>query len=186
MPEHAQDEVADLLEQVASGDQQAFGVLYDRTSAKLFAVARGILGNEQLAEDCIQETYLRIWRKADTFDPSKGKPMTWLITIARYRALSMRRRKGRLVLVDSDELEPLMDATDRPNEERTQSDRLALDACLGTLEDRQTRLIRDAYLYGYTHPELAARATMPVGTVKSLLRRGLLKLKECLDGHTHS
>ena len=172
-----------LIRQVASGERDAFADLYNRTSAKLFSVTLGISGSKAQAEEILQEVYVTVWQKAGRFDPDKGAVMTWLITIARNRALSAKRKTVREWPADEADIESMLGAGDgRPGSEAAdQGLRHDLEACLGELEGKQERAIRLAYVLGYTHEELAEQLDCPLGTVKSWIRRGLAKLKTCLD-----
>lgn len=170
-----------LLEQVAAGDRLAFARVYRLTSTKLYAVCTRILPVRQDAEEALQETYLSIWRRAITFDPDRGKAMTWLITLARNCAID-RRRATRPT-------EPLpaifSDTTADPaplaweTAERRESEARLL-GCLDGLARDDARLIRTAFYEGSTYAELANRAATPLGTIKSRIRRALTKLAECL------
>lgn len=172
-----------LLAATATRDQQAFADLYAASSAKLFGVVLRILRDREQASEVLQEAYLRIWQHAADYRPDKGSPMTWMITVARNRALDRRRgRRPELPLDEIGELEDLSD--DRPNPLDGivfGAQARALGQCLGELESRQRQCVLLAYAEGYTHGELAERLDCPLGTVKSLIRRGLLRLKDCLE-----
>jgi RNA polymerase sigma-70 factor (ECF subfamily) len=172
--------LGDLLGGAAAREQQAFAELYAATSAKLFGVILRILRDRELASEVLQEVYLRIWQRADDYRPDKGAPMTWMIAIARHRALDRRRGlRPELPLDDLEELEdPGADLADLfEGGVRAR----ALRHCLGELDGRQLQSVLMAFAEGYTHAELAERLACPLGTVKSLIRRGLLRLKECLE-----
>jgi RNA polymerase sigma-70 factor, ECF subfamily len=180
---HGQDH-GELLRRCAQGDKVAFRELYARSAPQLFAVLLRILGRVELAEDALHDVFIRIWQNAGTYRPQKGQPMTWMMSIARYRALDLLRgaRAERLVddgdlqLAGIQTLEPgPMAAAEQSAEVR------ALRACLEKLTDGQQRSIRLAYLSGYTHEQIAATLTTPLGTVKSWVRRGLQSLKVCLE-----
>jgi RNA polymerase sigma-70 factor (ECF subfamily) len=176
------DPLADLLPRIASGDRAALRQLYQATSPKLFAVCLRILSNRDESEDVLQEVYLTIWRKADRFDAGRASTMTWISTIARNRAIDRLRARGPLAYAEPvDELE-IEDRAPRAEAllEAAQ-DRAALAACLSELDERTQRVIRTAFFEGVTYEALALQMDTPLGTVKSWIRRGLLKLKGCLE-----
>jgi RNA polymerase sigma-70 factor, ECF subfamily len=172
-----------LLAATAARDQQAFADLYAASSAKLFGIVLRILRDREQAAEVLQEAYLRIWQHAGDYRADRGSPMTWMIAVARNRALDRRRdRRPELPLEEIAELED--PGGDRPHPldgVLFGSQARALGHCLGELESRQRQCVLLAYAEGYTHGELAARLGCPLGTVKSLIRRGLLRLKECLE-----
>lgn len=177
------DDLEDLLEAAAGGDRRAFAALYQATSAKLFGVILRILVRHDWAEDVLQETYLAVWRHAGRFQARKGRPMTWLITIARNRALDRRRRERATVSFDDHPArETVADNAPSPLENTIQSaEARSLSACLEELEAVHRDCITLAYRDGLSHSELAARLDRPLGTVKSWIRRGQMQLKECLE-----
>lgn len=168
---------------VATGaeDRAAFARLYKLTSAKLFGVCLRICGDRQAAEEVLGDVYLTIWRRAGAFEPGRASPISWLATIARNRAIDWRRSAGRRAMVPID-LAPEVADEDPSAEERMlkgESDR-RLHLCLDQLEERQRGAIRTAFFDGLTYAELAERQGVPLGTMKSWVRRGLMKLKDCL------
>ncbi len=172
--------LSDLLGGAAAREHRAFAELYAASSAKLFGVILRILRDREQASEVLQEVYLRIWQHAGEYRPDKGAPMTWMIAIARNRALDSRRhRRPELPLDEIEELEDpgpdLADLVEGGVRSR------ALRHCLSELESRQRQSVLLAFAEGYTHAELAARLACPLGTAKSLIRRGLLRLKECLE-----
>ncbi len=175
--------LGELLGAVAAQDRSAFAPLYEASSAKLFGVALRILRNRQQAEEVLQEVYIRIWRRAADYRPEKGTPMTWMITIARNRALDRRRQqKPELRLDEASGRAETADPEPGPLAQSIASEQgRALAACLEKLAAEQRGCITLAYQEGYTHGELATRFDTPLGTVKSWIHRGLRKLKECLE-----
>lgn len=170
---------------VATGeeDRGAFRTVYDLTSAKLFGICLRICGDRQAAEDVLSEVYLTIWKRAGAFEPGRSSPITWLATIARNRAIDWRRSSGRAPPARIEDVPEIAD--DRISaEERLLVDERAgqLHLCLDQLEERQRKAIRTAFFDGLTYAELAARDAVPLGTMKSWVRRGLLRLKDCLGG----
>ena len=176
------DPLADLMLRIAGGDRAALRQLYQSTSAKLFGVCLRILSNRDESEDVLQEVYITIWRRADRFEAGRASVMTWISTIARNRAIDRLRARGPLAYAEPvDEME-IKDETPGAEVllEAAQSGQ-ALAACLGELDDRTETAIRTAFFEGVTYEVLAQRMDTPLGTVKSWIRRGLLKLKGCLE-----
>lgn len=172
--------LSELLSATAVRDVAAFRRLYERTSAKLYGVILRIIVRRDLAEDILQETYLRIWNHAADYRPETASPMTWMITIARNRALDWRRQdRGERSLDDDPALPELLIADDSWASRSLEAGRLA--ECLQELGDEQRDAVVLSYCFGLTHDELAARLVRPVGTIKSWLRRSLARLRECLD-----
>lgn len=174
--------LARTLEQVAAGDRTAFEEVYRRTSVKLFGVCLRILPTRQEAEEALQEAYLSVWRRANTFDAAKGSAMTWLITLTRNRAVDRLRSGGRIAAAPielADEVPDPAPAASTLIEMSEDNRRLAY--CLGTLASGDAQLIRTAFFEGSTYVELASRAAKPLGTIKSRIRRALLKLRDCLS-----
>jgi len=176
----AEPSLADLLLATGEGDRSAYADLYARTSAKLYGIVLRILPERSMAEDAMQDAYVKIWRNAATYDASRGSPITWLATIARNVAIDLHRREhpaGRQ-RDDGFDFELFVDPAPAPSAEAM----AALRACLDRLDDDQRSLILAAYLRGDSREELAARLGHPMGTIKSWLHRGLARLKACLDG----
>lgn len=173
--------LSDLLMAVAQQDRQAFDALYRLTSAKLFGICARMLSQRSDAEDALQEAYVLVWRKANLFDAKIASPITWLAMIARNKCIDrlrtggVERNQAPLELADAllahEPIDPL----------EADSDQRRLDHCLSTLEDNHQGLIRTAFLDGSTYDELATRQGVPLGTMKSWIRRGLLRLKACLQ-----
>lgn len=168
---------------VATGneDRGAFAALYRLTSAKLFGICLRICGERGAAEDVLSEVYLTIWRRAGAYEPGRASPISWLATIARNRAIDWRRSAGRRPGVTLDEAPEVAD--DSPSAEDRMVEREAagrLHLCLDQLDDKQRGAIRSAFFGGLTYAELADRDKVPLGTMKSWVRRGLQKLKDCL------
>lgn len=177
-------EIDELLARVARGDRAAFARLYDRTSGKLFGVVSRILPRGELAEDALQEAFVRIWQRASGYDASIASPMAWMATIARNQAIDLRRRFAeRLSAMSVEPDEQLQAEGADPAAMAEQSDAMArLNGCLSHLTAERRDMVLLAYHQGWSREELAARFNRPVTTVKTLLRRSLIALKECLDG----
>ena len=176
--------LADLLARVALFDQQAFAELYRLTSSHLYAVALRILRESGAAEEVLQESYVNIWHHAGSYVAAKSQPLTWLTSIVRNRCLDqMRRREVDTVTID-DEEQGMMLADDRPSPMDlllSSADALAVKGCVELLEAGQKQAIALAFYQGLSHSELARHLRQPLGTVKSWVRRGLERLKACLD-----
>ncbi len=170
-----------LLSATAQGDQHAFANLYEQTAGKLYAISLQMLRRRDLAEEAVQEAYVRIWHNAGDYQQEKGTVLTWMISIVRYRALDMlRAAKSRRET--SDEL--LDEAEDDHTPERElyeQRDRVRIDRCMERLEDAQRNAIELAYFRGLTHMEVCEQMETPLGTIKTWIRRGLERLKRCLE-----
>ncbi|MET0273175.1 MAG: sigma-70 family RNA polymerase sigma factor [Phenylobacterium sp.] len=176
------DILAPLMARIATGDRGALRQLYEATSAKLFGVALRILSDREEAEDVLQEVYVTIWRRADRFEAGRASVVTWASTIARNRAIDRLRARGPLAYAEPVEGLEIADgavAADALLE--AGDDRARLAGCLGELDDRTQGVIRTAFFEGVTYEALALRLETPLGTVKSWIRRGLAKLKGCLE-----
>lgn len=182
-PDEGRAFLVERLRAVADGDRAALRSVYERTAAKLFGVCLRILDSREEAEDVLQDVYLTVWNRADSFDPERASPITWLATIARNRAIDRRRQIGpRLQDRPVDEAVDIADASPDALSLLHRSDEARrLAECLDGLDGRTRGAIVTAFFGGHTYDELAARAGMPLGTMKSLIRRGLLRLKECLS-----
>ena len=181
--EASRSQLVAALARVAGGDRAALQIVYQDTSAKLFGVCLRILNDRSEAEDVLQEVYLTVWRKAASFDPARASPITWLVAIARNRSIDRLRAVAgarRMDPIDAaGEVRDPAPAAVELVETAQQSSRL--DLCLEQLEARQSTAIRSAFLDGNTYEELAERMKVPLGTMKSWIRRGLLKLRDCLE-----
>jgi RNA polymerase sigma-70 factor (ECF subfamily) len=174
-------ELVPLLHAIARGDRPALSTLYDRTSAKLFGICVHLLGSTAEAEEVLQEVYLTVWQKAARFDEARASPITWLAVLARNKAID-RLRLRRLPTATLDAAADVADDAESAFEliERDQQ-RARLARCLEELEEKHQAMIRSAFLDGATYPELAERESVPLGTMKSWIRRGLLRLRGCLE-----
>jgi len=171
--------LSSLLVACASGDEAAFGRLYELTARKMFGVALTILRRSDLAEEVIQEAYIRIWRKAGQYDPSLSSPITWMVTIVRNLAIDTRRRKVIDYGGDDDGVLstlPSLQESALENIEASEQRGLAF-AALKALDPFQRTLIVAAYVRGESREQLAARFGRPVSTIKTWLRRALLQVR---------
>lgn len=170
-----------LLSATAQGDRHAFANLYRQTAGQLYAISLQMLRRRDLAEEAVQEAYVRIWHNAGDYQQEKGTVLTWMISIVRYRALDMlRAAKSRRETGD----ELLEEAEDDHTPERElyeQRDRVRIDRCMDRLEDAQRSAIELAYFRGLTHMEVCEQMETPLGTIKTWIRRGLERLKRCLE-----
>jgi|TARA_Y100000815_G_C13298995_1_gene483862 RNA polymerase sigma-70 factor (ECF subfamily) len=174
-------EIEVLIAQVGMRDRAAFSSLYARTSAKLFGVCLRILKDRAAAEDALQEVFVKIWYNADKFIAGGYSPMTWLITIARNHAIDRLRAAQALTQGMGAEADAVPDGGPGPEALAVAaSQRAAIDGCLEELEDDKADAVRGAYLEGYSYQQLADRSGVPVNTMRTWLRRSLLKLRDCL------
>ena len=173
-----------LLGAIAAGDQSAFQRLYAATSAKLFGVIVRIVGRRDVAEEVLQDTYLAIWDHAGDFRTERGSPIAWMAAIGRNRALNRRRGERETVSLDDPDGAPMLadDAVAGADLDwaGAGADARRLHGCLESLEEGPRSCIVMALVEGYTHQELVKRLDCPLGTVKSWIRRGLSRLKDCL------
>ena len=175
------DQLVRLLSDIASGDRGAFALLYQRTSAKLYGICLRLLGNEAEAQEILQEVFLTVWRKADRFDAGRAGAITWLSVLARNRAIDrIRMRPSETEDVDAAAEIPdgAPSAFDVVEQEQ---DSARLRDCLDKLDARARTMIRSAFFEGATYSQLAAEAGVPLPTMKSWIRRGLQRLRGCLE-----
>lgn len=170
-----------LLAAVAKGDEAAFERLYAATRAKLFGVVLRILRRHDLAEEVIQEAYVKIWSHAGQFNPAVATPITWMVAIARNRAIDAVRRKAEVSIEEEPEaMDAAADSPD-PLARRELNDELRrLLACIGQLDADRQRLVLLAYYNGLSREALAKKLDKPVNTIKTWLRRSLIEVRECL------
>ena len=173
------EETEALLDRCAGGDRAAFRLLYDRWGSRLYGIALRITRQPALAADATQEAFVQIWQQAHRFDPARGGPDAWLIGIVRFRALDIIRRRSREVLGYEAE-ERAGDAPDALGGLLSSAEGAALHRCLAQLEPDRRRLVIMAFVEGLSHSELAVRLHVPLGTIKSWLRRSLIFLRGCL------
>ena len=176
-----QAELVWLLAAVAKGDQAAFERLYGGTRAKLYGVLLRILGTPELADDVMQETYLKVWKMAGKFDPMIASPITWMVAIARNRAIDIVRKKADASVEDSPEAMGAAAEAPPPlaRQEMTEELRRLL-SCLGKLDPEKQRIVLLAYYSGWSREQLAQKLDIPVNTIKTWLRRSLLEIRECM------
>ena len=176
-----QTELVWLLGAVAKGDEAAFERLYAATRAKLYGVLLRILGRPALADEVMQETYLKVWKMADQFDPQVASPITRMVAIARNRAIDIVRKRGDLSIEEEPEALEVAAESPAPLARREMSEELKqLLSCLGKLEPEKQRIVLLAYYSGWSRDQLAEKLDIPVNTIKTWLRRSLLEIRECM------
>lgn len=178
------DEIEEMIARCALNDRAAFADLYSATSAKLFGVALRVLKDRGDAEEVLQEAFIRIWNKADSYNVNGLSPMTWLITVMRNLAIDHLRAKQRRAVPSGDAEAAEMMPDPAPGPEKQVMDKQGnarIEACLDELEVDRAEAVRGAYLEGQTYAALAARYDVPLNTMRTWLRRSLMKLKECLS-----
>jgi RNA polymerase sigma factor (sigma-70 family) len=174
----------ELLARTALSDKKAFAELYQATSSHLYAVALRILREAPAAEEALQESFVNIWHHARSYVAAKSQPLTWLTSIVRNRCLDQLRRREIETVTMDDEDEGSHAATDDPTpleQLLSSADARAVGACVETLEAGQKQAIALAFFQGLSHAELARHLRQPLGTVKSWIRRGLERLRACLE-----
>lgn len=176
-----QQDISTLVSRVALRDRAAFDLLYRHTSAKLMGVCLRILQDRGEAEEALQEVFVKIWTRADRFVASDLSPISWLVAIARNHAID-RLRARRLPVRQIEEAIAIADTAPGPEAAAVaSSERVRIDGCLDELDHRRAGAVRGAYLDGYSYEELATRHGVPLNTMRTWLRRSLLKLRECLE-----
>jgi RNA polymerase sigma factor (sigma-70 family) len=181
-PALADEEVTALIGRCAAGDRTALKRLFDAESPRMIGVAERILRRRALAEEAMQDAFVQVWRRASSFDATLGSGRTWLYTILRNRSLNILRSESRTELAGDDA------PFDRPSEEDDPEqvvmklgEATRLRQCLEKLEPARRQAIVLAYANGLSHGELAGKLGLPLGTIKSWIRRGMQSLKECLS-----
>lgn len=174
------ERLENLICACALGDQRAFAELYQDTASRMLAVAYAVLQNRALAEEALQDSYTRIWYSAKDFRADLGQPLTWLTAIVRNRALDVRRQQSRSPSgwADGPTAEDLPDLEGRVDKSPELIDLLR---CMKPMEPEQRKSLLMAYYYGYSHSQVAALLALPIGTIKTWIRRGAEKLRECLE-----
>lgn len=183
----APEVLEDLLARTALHDRSAFEKLYRLSSPQLFGIVLRIVRDRDLAADVLQETYVKIWHRAGDYRADLAQPLTWMGSIARHQAIDTIRRRAHRPGTDAEDIDEHYELADDNAEnpadavDRSLHD-AALHRCLGALQGMQQRAVQLAWFRGLTHEDIAAQLDAPLGTVKSWLRRGLLRLKACLEG----
>jgi len=174
-------ELSSLLASVARRDEAAFERLYEATSAKLYGVVLRILKRQDLAEEVIQDAYVKIWNSAGQFNPSLSSPITWMVSIARNRAIDVVRKRSEISIEEEPAAMDVASETPDPlaRKEMTEELQRVLD-CVGRLEPQRQRLILLAYYNGWSREQLSKRFDTPLNTIKTWLRRSMVEIRECL------
>jgi RNA polymerase sigma-70 factor (ECF subfamily) len=182
VPAHGGADIDLLMGRVARGDSHAFESLYDELSPAVFGLARRVVRDPARAEDVTQEVFLEIWRKAARYDSGLGKAKTWVMTIAHRRAVDAVRRNESQKRQD-DRAAPDEVSHDEPADQLIKTEEHgAVRSCMETLTDLQLESVRLAYFNGYTYNEVAALLEKPLPTIKTRMRDGLIRLRDCLEG----
>jgi len=170
-----------LIAAVSKRDEAAFERLYIATRAKLYGVVLRILRRQDLAEEVIQETYVKVWNSAGQFNPAVSSPITWMAAIARNRAIDIVRKRGESSIEEEPEAMNIAAETPDPLARREMSEELKrLLECVGRLEPDRQKLVLLAYYNGWSREQLAAKFGTPVNTVKTWLRRSMMEIRACL------
>ncbi len=186
-PKPAQEDDVALLKAIAARNEAALAQLYDRYRAILFGLLMRILNNREEAEDVLQEVFLQVWRKATDFDENRGRPFTWLVTLARSRGIDrLRTLASRERVAEAGAKEVSEEVSDAATDAFKSEQRGLITKALSQLPDEQKRPLMLAYFDGLTQSEIAARLGAPLGTVKTRMRTGLMNLRELLAGQGES
>lgn len=173
-------DLVDALARTAAGDARAFELVYAMTSSKLYGIVLRIVGRRDVADDVLQDVYLRVWQRAADFDPAYASPITWLATIARNRALDEFKRKSMRSLDDCAEVLQIPSGDDLLADHLRNEEWQRLRACLDRLDPDTRQIILLVYHYGMTREEVAIKIGRPAATVKTWLRRGLAQVRQQL------
>lgn len=185
-----EDEVTALLVRVARADRAAFRDLHSHTAPKLAGVLTRMLRDRTEVEDAVQDVFVKIWNRASLFDGSRGQGLAWMVAVARNHALDRLRARPesrglRRAEAQPDGADPLdMVADDRPGAEAqliAAGEAGRVRDCFDELEPQRARMVQGAYLQGLSYQDLAERYAVPLNTVRTWLRRSLMRLRECLD-----
>ena len=184
-PDPAQTADIKLLHAIARRDEAALASLYDRYRLILFGLLVRILGSREEAEDVLQEVFIQVWRRAADFDERRGRPFTWLVTLARSRAIDrLRQLSARERLAVASAQDAPAEASDAVQDAYRAEQKEIVAAALGQIPEEQRQTLVLAYFEGLTQSEIAARLGAPLGTVKTRMRSGMIKLRELLRDRT--
>jgi RNA polymerase sigma-70 factor (ECF subfamily) len=172
--------LSNLLAATARQDETAFAELYDATRRKLFGIALMVLRRRDLAEDVIQEAFLRVWRHAGSFDPARGSAITWMATIVRNLAIDVKRAPAAQETDDSQLVVIPFNGRSALDEIEASDDQRRLRAAMKALDPMKQKLVIAAYIHGESREDLAARFGAPVNTIKTWLRRAVLDIRAAL------
>lgn len=177
---------ASLVRLVESGNENALGEIYDRYGRLVYSLAFNVLGDEARAEETTQDVFLRVWRKADTYQPNQGKVVAWLASIARHRAIDIlraqkKRPEGNLSAWAVEDILGLKDPDDVEEKAETGQRQERVRRALAALPESQRQALAYAYFQGYSHSQIATALDEPLGTVKTRIRLAMHKLRELLS-----
>jgi RNA polymerase sigma-70 factor (ECF subfamily) len=182
VPPEGPSDIDDLMRRVARGDRGAFERLYDELSAPVYGLARRVVRDPVRAEDVTQEVFIDVWRRATRFEADRGKAKTWVMTIAHRRAVDAVRRSEAQKRQDHQGV-PDEVSHDQPGDAVIEAEEHgAVRECLETLTELQLESVRLAYFNGYTYGEVATLLDKPLPTIKTRMRDGLIRLRDCLEG----
>jgi RNA polymerase sigma-70 factor (ECF subfamily) len=177
----SQTELVWLLAATAKGDAEAFERLYLATRSKLYGVSLRILRRSDLADEILQEAYVKIWRNAGDFNPRLASPITWMVAIARNTAFDVLRKKTETSIEDEPQAIEVAGEIRDPLARRELTEELQkLLGCMGALQEEHRRVLLLAYYNGWSREQLASKFETPVNTIKTWLRRGLIQIRECM------
>ncbi|MET1115896.1 MAG: sigma-70 family RNA polymerase sigma factor [Comamonas sp.] len=182
-------ELMDLLDRIAAREEAALKQLYEHTAARLYGLALRIVGNREWAEDVLQDSFLGIWRNAGSYRASLSPPLAWMGMVVRGRGLDfMRRRRAERLhanvpLDDAEDFLPSSDALGPMQLAQASEQAVVLHQCMQRLEQAQREVVSLAYMRDLSHSELASQLKLPLGTVKTWMRRSLEQLRKCMSRH---
>lgn len=175
--------LSDALVRTAAGDRSAFELVYRQTSAKLFGVCLRIFPERHEAEEALQDAYLTIWNRAAGYQPGRASPISWLVAVTRNRAIDRLRASGKATFAPIEDAELIADTAPLADAQMLAAgDDDALHGCINGLDSRDAHFIRSAFIGGATYLQLADAEGAPLATVKSHIRRALIKLRACMEG----
>ena len=172
MPNVMLGDETQLMRRIRQRDEHALQYLYDQCSRPVYSLALRVLGNTDLAEEVVQDVFMKVWEAPEKWEPNRGALMSWLLTVTRYAAIDRLRREKRRATT-----EPLEDHTEQAGSDGSLGETLALNGALGELPAEQRAVIQLAYYQGLTHQDIADVTGIPLGTVKTRLRLGMQKLR---------
>lgn len=167
-----------ITDRIREGDKNAMSELYDAYSGMVFGVVLKIVGNRELVEEIVQDVFIRVWKNIATFDPAKARLSTWLINIARNRAIDELRSKSYRNSSENQTLENSVNEVDRVGNSNQNTDTIGIKSLTRHLRPEQQQLIELVYFGGYTHEEAAQHLSIPLGTVKTRIRNSILELRK--------
>lgn len=180
-PEGDGQDLANLLPQVARGDHQAFEIVYDRLAGPVYGLVRKVLRDPAQSEEVAQEVMLEIWRAASRFEPGRGSPISWAMTIAHRRAVDRVRSETAAAQREHKVTTGPVTGEDVAELVETALDRQRVRRCMGALTDLQAEAVKLAYYGGYSYPQVAELLGVALGTVKTRIRDGLIRMRDCME-----